>query len=372
MGRASASAVPRGHDRQVRTGAENGSARIQTRGVKTRTTSAWTVTRDEQGLRLDRFLAAAGRLGSRGRARGALERGQVFVNEVEASTKDAGSRVTSGDAVRVWADRPGSGRRRTRLRAVGASAGQPFHRGGLHVLFEDEMLLVVNKPAGLLAVPLERREGAPSLYERIEDHLRSRGKRRPLIVHRIDRDTSGLVVFAKTARAQQALKSQFKRREPERIYLALVYGHPQPPQGTWRDRIVWDRKALIQKEAQATDPKAAVAISDYRVLETLTDTSLIEVRLQTGKQNQIRMQSALHGHPLVGEKRYVADEEQRRVAFPRQALHAYRLAFRHPVDDRLLTFEAPLPADLSALLGRLRTVRRRSRGTTSHKGHEEH
>ena len=129
---------------------------------------------------------------------------------------------------------------------------------------------------------------------------------------------------------------------------------------------------MIQKEAQATDPKASVAISDYRVLETLTDTSLIEVRLQTGKQNQIRMQAGLHGHPLVGEKRYVAEAEQMRVAFPRQALHAYRLMLRHPADDRLLTFEAPLPADLSALLGRLRTEPRRSRRTTSHKGHEEH
>jgi 23S rRNA pseudouridine1911/1915/1917 synthase len=364
----SASAVPRGHVSPAGTGTDNGSARIQTRRLKTPTTPTWTVTREEQGLRLDRFLAAAGRLGSRGRVRVALERGQVFVNEVEASTTDAGSRVAPGDIIRLWIDRPGSARPRT----FGASARQALHRGGLHVLFEDEMLLVVNKPAGLLAVPLERRGGAPSLYERIEDHLRSRGKRRPLIVHRIDRDTSGLVVFAKTARAQQALKSQFKRREPERIYLALVYGHLQPPHGTWRDQIVWDRKALIQKKAQATDPKASVAISDYRVLETLTDTSLIEVRLQTGKQNQIRIQAGLHGHPLVGEKRYVADAEQMRVAFPRQALHAYRLAFRHPADDRLLTFEAPLPGDLSALLGRLRTEPRKSRRTTSHTGHEEH
>ena len=267
--RASASAVPRGHVTPARAGSNNGSARIQTHPVKTRTTSAWTVTRDEEGFRLDWFLAAAGRLGSRGRVRVALERGQVFVNEVEAFAKDAGSRVAAGDTVRVWTDRPGSGRRRTRLRAFGASAGQALRRADCRSSTKTRSLLVVNKPAGLLAVPLERREGAPSLYERIEDHLRSRGKRRPLIVHRIDRDTSGLVVFAKTARAQQALKSQFKRREPERIYLALVvHGHPQPPHGTWRDRIVWDRKALIQKKAQATDPKASVAISDYRVLET--------------------------------------------------------------------------------------------------------
>ena len=224
----------------------------------------------------------------------ALERGKVFVNDVEASSKDAGSRVKSGDVVRLWIDRPGSAKRR-----LGA-----FRSGDLHILYEDDALLVLNKPAGLLAVPLDSREAAPSLYDRIEDHLRSHGKRRPLIVHRIDRDTSGLVVFAKSGRAQQALKSQFRRREPERVYLALVYGHPEPVQGTWRDRLVWDQKVLIQKEARAADPRAAEAISDYRVVETFAETSLVEVRLQTGKQNQIRIQAALRGHALVGERQY--------------------------------------------------------------------
>jgi 23S rRNA pseudouridine1911/1915/1917 synthase len=317
--------------------------------VNTRSLPQWTVTADEEGLRLDQFLAAPERIGSRGRVLAALERGKIFLNDAEASAKDAGSRLTQGAVVRLWMDRPGSAKRRA----------APYESGDLHILYEDDALLVLNKPAGLLAVPLERREAAPSVYDQIEDHLRSHGKRRPFIVHRIDRDTSGLVVFAKTARAQEALKSQFRRREPERVYWALVYGRPEPAQGTWRDRLAWDRKALIQKQTSPADPKGAEAISDYRVLETFEGTSLVEVRLQTGKRNQIRIQARLRGHTLVGEKRYIfGPDEIRPVAFPRQALHAYRLAFRHPADSRPLRFEAPLPADFADLLTRLRKPRR--------------
>ena len=304
----------------------------------------WTVSPDEAGVRLDTFLAAADRLGSRARATAALDRGKIFLNGVEAATVDAAMHLSPGDSVRVWMDRPGSARR-----------GRPGAARDLDILYEDEALIVLNKPSGLLVVPLERRSDAPSVWEQIERHLRSRGKRRPLVVHRIDRDTSGLVVFAKLAAAQQRLKEQFKRHEAERVYWAIVYGHPRPTAGAWRDRIVWDRRALLQKPAQASDPRAMEATSDYRVLETFRDASLIEVQLVTGKRNQIRIQARLHGHPLVGERRYVAGlEPHRPVAFGRQALHAYRLGFRHPVDGRALQFEAPLPADLAELLARVR------------------
>ena len=174
-------------------------------------------------------------------------------------------------------------------------------------------------------------------------------------MHRIDRDTSGLVVFAKTVRAQDALKAQFKRREPERVYLAVVYGRPSPPQGTWRDHLVWDTKALIQKETHPDDPRASDAISEYRVVESFGEASLIEVRLRTGRRNQIRIQARLRGHTLVGEKRYTyGPDELRTIDFERQALHAHRLSFLHPADGRRLTFEAPPPADFAALLDRLR------------------
>ena len=308
-------------------------------------TDEWTVAAADAGTRLDKFLAAAGRIGSRGKVATALERGKVFLNEVECTLSDASKRLVADDAVRVWMDRPGSATRRP----------GPYKAGALDILFEDDALIVLNKPAGLLSVPLERRSQSPSIVTLLEDYFRSSGKRKPFVVHRIDLDTSGLVLFAKTSLAQQRLKDQFRRREPERVYWAVVYGHPDPPQGTWRDRLVWDTKALIQKQTRPSDPEGTDAECYYKVLESFADTSLIEVRLHTGKRNQIRIQARLRGHTLVGEKRYVyGPDALRPLAFPRQALHARRLVFRHPADNRPLEFEAPVPTDFADLLKRLR------------------
>lgn len=307
--------------------------------------SQWTVGPDAAGVRLDKFLGAADRLGSRGRASTALERGKVFVNGVEADLAAAASRLAAGDVIRVWMDRPGSSKPRP----------GPSIAAHLSILYEDDALIVMNKPAGLLAVPLERRSEARSAYDRVTEHLRSRGKRRPFVVHRIDRDTSGLVVFAKHAAAQARLKEQFLRREPERVYRAVVYGHPDPPSGTWRDRLVWDQRSLIQKETHPKDPRGKEAICEYHTIESFRGASLIEVRLVTGKRNQIRLQARLRGHTLVGERRYVyGPDSLRTIAFPRQALHAHRLTFRHPVDGRAMRFEVPLPEDMRALIARLR------------------
>jgi 23S rRNA pseudouridine1911/1915/1917 synthase len=224
----------------------------------------------------------------------------------------------------------------------------------LDILYEDRVLLVINKPAGLLSVPLPKKSAEPSVYDQLERYLRPQ-RRRPFVVHRIDRDTSGLVVFAKDPRTQQALKKQFIQREPARVYLALVYGHPDPAEGTWRDHLVWDRKALIQKRTHPRDPQGAEAVCHYRVVERFGDASLLEVRLHTGKRNQIRIQARVRGHTLIGERRYVYGPERLRpIAFSRQALHAYRLAFRHPVDSREMRFEAPLPDDFRELLAGLR------------------
>jgi 23S rRNA pseudouridine1911/1915/1917 synthase len=306
----------------------------------------WTVEEAASGERLDKFLAAAGRVGSRGRAADALARGRVFVNDQEATPTDAARRLVAGDRVRFWPDRPGSARKKT------PRAARP---GELPIVFEDDALIVVNKPPGLLAVPLERQEDATSVQDELMLHLRSKGKRRPLVVHRIDRDTSGLVVFATRPDAQARLKDQFRRREPERVYLAVVYGHPTPESGSWNDHLVWDQKQLIQKETHPRDPNAQEARSQYRVVEKLRGASLIEVRLITGRRNQIRLQARLHGHTLVGEARYTyGPEALRPIEFPRQALHAHRLAFRHPLTGQPLSFESPLPVDMQGLIRSLR------------------
>jgi 23S rRNA pseudouridine1911/1915/1917 synthase len=307
----------------------------------------WRIGEDDAGVRLDKYLAAAERLGSRGRAVAALERGKVYINGIEATVADASRRLAPDDAVRLWVDRPGSAKRRPRTGPA----------DDLDVIFEDDWLIAINKPAGLLTVPLERNPEVPSVYDRIEQRFRSHGKRRPFPVHRIDQDTSGLVVFAKTANGQQILKEQFKRREPARLYRAVVYGVPDPPEGTWRDFLVWDERALIQKQTHPKDPRGSESVSKYRVLECFSNASLIEVSLHTGRRNQIRIQARLRGHTLVGEERYVyGPDTLRPIDFNRQALHAYRLTICHPEDGRVLDLEAPFPRDLLDLLTRLRRV----------------
>jgi 23S rRNA pseudouridine1911/1915/1917 synthase len=305
----------------------------------------WVVGPADAGLRLDKFLAASDRAGSRGRAVAALERGKVLINGADAIADDAGRRLAPGDTVCLWTDRPGTSRPRH-------FAAVP----GLDIRFEDDWLWVIDKPPGLLAVPLPRREDAPSVQALLARHSPPHARRSPRIVHRIDRDTSGLVVFAKNEPTQLALKAQFRRREPERIYLAVVYGTPDPPAGTWRDYMVWDGEALIQKETHPRDPRASEAVSHYRVIEAFGETSLIEIRLHTGKRNQIRLQARLRGHTLVGERRYVFGPDRLRpIEFPRQALHAHRLGFAHPRDGRAMRFQAPLPADMQVLVDRLRS-----------------
>jgi RluA family pseudouridine synthase len=307
----------------------------------------WRIGGDAAGVRLDKYLAGEARLGSRARALAALERGKVFVNEVEASTADAARRLAPGDVVRLWLDRPGSAKRRPRTGPVAS----------LDIVYEDDTLIAVNKPAGLLSVPLERHPDVPSVYDQIEERFRSYGKRRPFPVHRIDQDTSGLVLFAKSASVQRDLKEQFKRREPERVYWAVVYGTPQPASGTWRDFLVWDDRALIQKQTHPKDQRGTEAVSLYTVLESFRDTSLLEVRLHTGRRNQIRIQARLRGHTLVGEARYTyGPDTLRPVDFHRQALHAIRLVIRHPAGHRL-DLEAALPPDFTELLTRLRRQR---------------
>jgi 23S rRNA pseudouridine1911/1915/1917 synthase len=303
--------------------------------------STWTASDADAGTRLDKFLAAADRLGSRTRAVAAIDRGKVFVNDAEASTRDASRLLARGDRVRLWMDRPGSGH---------AARVRTRRRGALEIIYEDADLLVVNKPPGLLTVPLARRDDR-SLAGLVETHLRTHGKRQPQAVHRIDRDTSGLVVFAKTGAAYASLKAQFERRQPERRYLAVVHGTPAPARGTWRDRLIWDRDVLIQRVARDGDRRAHEAISEYEVARPLREAALVEVRLVTGKRNQIRVQAALRGHSLVGEKQYTTHSAP--IAFARQALHAWRLGFTHPTTGRAMSFEAPIPDDLAGLIRRL-------------------
>ena len=304
----------------------------------------WIVTKADAGARLDKWLADDARLGSRRRAFEALSRGRVFLEEVEQTGADAGRPVVAGMAIRLWMDRPGSASRRG-----------PRKVHGLDILFEDDVLIVLNKPVGLLTVPLADQPDAPSLASLVEGHWHSHRRREALVVHRLDRDTSGVVVFAHTPEAWHELKERFERREPVRRYLAVVLGRPEPASGVWSTWIRWDEERLIQVPCARGEEGAKEARTRYEVVASFAESSLVSLELETGRQHQVRVQAMCRGHPLLGERIYVGSHGARvGRAFKRQALHAATLTFPHPVSRQPVTFEAPLPGDLRRLLRRLK------------------
>ncbi len=306
---------------------------------------AWITTEADAGTRLDKWLADDARLGSRRRAFEALTRGRVFIEEVEQTGTDAGRTLVAGMAIRLWMDRPGSASRRG-----------PRKVHGLDILFEDDVLIVLNKPVGLLTVPLPDQPEESSLAALVGEHWQSHKRREPLVVHRIDRDTSGVVVFAHTPDAWIELKERFANREPIRRYLAVVRGRPEPAEGTWRGWIRWDEERRIQIPCSREDEGAKEAITRYEVLEPFAEASLVAFELETGRQHQVRVQAMSHGHPVLGEKIYVGSDGPKVArALRRQALHAAALTFPHPVSQKPTTFEAPLPGDMRGLLQRLRS-----------------
>jgi len=322
----------------------------------------WVVTAAEADIRLDAWLAKRAEVGSRSRARDWIARGKVLHNQQEVTFDRAGVRVQEGDEIAVWMDRPGSSR--PRLREV------VTRRDALRIVFEDDSLLVADKPPGLLVEPLPGERSEVTLHDLVADHLRHGGPSRAraagraggagspeaLVVHRIDRDTSGLVLFAKNEPAQFALKRQFERRTAQRTYVAVLEGRLTPLEGTWQDHLVWDKTRLRQRRATEDDePAAKEAVASYKVIEQMEQAAVVEIRLVTGKRNQIRVQAALRRHPLIGERIYRrGDRPSAAPPFERQALHASRLAFRHPRTGAHVHFEAPLPDDLRRLIAGLR------------------
>ena len=313
----------------------------------------WTITQGEAGQRLDLWLSRRPEAGSRGRARTWLERGKVFLNGNPAAFPDAGRKLQAGDRVGLWLDRPGTSH--PRKREISAA------RLTLSVVLEDRDLLVADKSAGMLVEPLPGREsGEVTLLDLVADHLRSRVRTRPFVVHRIDRDTSGLVLFALNRAARDALKAQFEARTPERVYRAVVRGQVAPPAGTWRDRLAWDKARFIQKRAHVAEATGKDAVARYALVEQFTGAALIEVTLVTGKRNQIRVQAGARGLPLVGERVYTLGASPPATDEPtlgRQALHAARLSFVHPTTGQQVSVSAPLPQDMRQLIAHWRKRR---------------
>lgn len=311
----------------------------------------WVIAADAAGLRLDLWLARHGGAGSRSRAAAWLERGKVFLDGDAAGPADAARRLSPGARVGVWVDRPGS--------ATPSDRAAREARHLLRIVCEDPSFVVADKPAGVLVEPLPGRGGEEvTLVDLLAHEFRHAPRAAFHVVHRIDRDTSGLVLFARTAEARDALKAQFERRTPMRTYLAVLEGAPVPARDRWEDQLAWDAARLRQRKAHATDARGKEAVADVEVVERFEGATLVRVSLVTGKRNQIRVQAGLRGHPLLGERQYRFGSPAAPRPLPpigRQALHAWRLGFRHPVTGRPVTLTAEPPADFTRLLAALRS-----------------
>ena len=232
----------------------------------------------------------------------------------------------------------------------------------LVVVYEDDHLLIVDKPAGLVVHPAA---GHPdgTLVNALLHHCRGQlsgigGIERPGIVHRIDRDTSGLLVVAKSDKAHEGLAKLFATHDIERRYIAIVSGIPVPPAGSVRTQI--GRSTTNRKKmAVFPDNKGKHAVTHYLMLESFKNTALVGCTLETGRTHQVRVHMAHIGHPLIGDSVYSNRQNPYRIGpnqskFERQALHAAVLGFIHPTNGKTMRFESRLPQDMQLLLSQLR------------------
>jgi 23S rRNA pseudouridine1911/1915/1917 synthase len=314
-----------------------------------------TVGPAEDGARLDRMLANHLPGLSRTRLKRLIEEGRVRLEG--DPLRDPSQRVRPGQNFVVTFP----------AAEDAAPAAQPL---ALDIRFEDAHLIVIDKPAGLVVHPAP---GNPdgTLVNALVAHCGASlagigGVRRPGIVHRLDKDTSGLMVAAKTEAAHQALSRDFARREIDRAYAAFVWGVPRPAAGEIAGNI--GRSAVHRKKmAVLAEGRGRPALTRYRVERAFgTQAALVECRLATGRTHQIRVHLAHVGHALIGDPVYgtragravarSGEAGERVAAFPRQALHARRLGFTHPVEGRFMTFDSPLPPDLHELFNDLERI----------------
>ena len=302
---------------------------------------------DAIGWRLDRALAASVPTLSRERLKALISAGAV-TGPNGTAVRDPAVKAVPGGTYAVAIPEP-------------AAAHNEPQDIALDVVFEDEHLLVVDKPAGLVVHPAAGNFDG-TLVNALLHHCAGRlsgigGVARPGIVHRIDKDTSGLLVVAKTDRAHDGLAAQFARHSIHRAYLAIVAGRPVPPSGSV-DAPLARSSANRKKMAIVRENRGKRAVTHYRTLQPLLDAALVECRLETGRTHQVRVHMASIGHPLLGDPVYGRTRAAHRdvlkkLHFHRQALHAAELGFAHPVSKENLSFKSALPSDIQELFGAL-------------------
>lgn len=213
---------------------------------------------------------------------------------------------------------------------------------GIAILHEDEDVIVVLKSHGLLTVATER-ERETTVQAHLNDYLKEKGEDRIHVVHRLDRETSGVLIFAKNFEARELLKEQFAAHTTERVYVAIIEGAMKPPEGTIRSYLRERRD--LRMESVKPHPDAKLAVTHYRTIETKRGHSMLEITLETGRKNQIRTHLSEAGHPVIGDRLYGSTVNP----IGRLGLHAKLLGFDHPRSGKHLVFTAPIPAAFKKL-----------------------
>lgn len=289
--------------------------------------------------RLDAWLAEAVPEHSRSRWQSLIKNGRVTVNGAPCK---ANQKIRAGD--------------RAEWSVPEATPAEPQAEDiGLNILYEDRNMIVINKPAGLVVHPAVGNETGTlvnALLHHCKDLTGIGGEKRPGIVHRLDKDTSGVMVIAKNEAAMNEISRQFKERETEKEYTAIIRGVPVPPRGTVETTI--GRHPVHRKKMAVNVRNGREAVSHYEVIERFTGAALIRIKIETGRTHQIRVHMAHIKHPVIGDGVYGRTFH---IKAPRQMLHAAKLSLNHPKTGRRLTFEAPLPEDMEGLLRALRADR---------------
>ncbi|WP_068776205.1 RluA family pseudouridine synthase [Paenibacillus sp. FJAT-26967] len=273
----------------------------------------------EQPDELMKFLLE--KLAHKGRntVKGILSRGQVSVNGKKTTRHDHA--LAPGDVLTIqW--------------NITAEEDKPL---GLHILHEDEDMIVINKEAGMLSIAGGEEKELTAYWQLTEHVRRSDPKSRIFVVHRLDRDTSGVMLFAKTEKAQQTLQNAWQEAVHERSYVALVERKVKQPEGTITSWLK-ESKTLLMYSSPVNNG-GLKAVTHYKVLQNSSDYSLLEVQLETGRKNQIRVHMQDLGHPVVGDKKYGST----RNTIGRLGLHARVISFEHPTTGKLMRFETAIP-----------------------------
>lgn len=251
---------------------------------------------------------------SKNNLRAILKQGRATLNG--RIVKDAGRSILPGDELEIW------------------SKKTPI-KDELYALFEDDQLIVVDKPVGLLSVAANY-EPAANVHSFLKQHV---SPHRVFVVHRLDREVSGLLIFAFTYKALEDLKQQLESRKIQRSYFAIVEGEVKEESGVWRSFLREDEHYHV-KSSKSAD-KGVEAVTHYKVIKRLSRKTLLEIRLETGRKNQIRVHAADGGHPIIGDKKYGAKTNP----VHRLCLHAASLRFSHPISGKILDFKTPLPEE---------------------------